>query len=79
MLFRLQLTLGATMTQSEAKIARMIFYLAAVVSVSYGMLFLSVPEWQFELSQDPGAPQPLSRSQCEQAGRTWNEGANTCN
>ena len=22
---------------------------------------------------------PLSRSQCEQAGRTWNEGANTCN
>jgi hypothetical protein len=22
---------------------------------------------------------PLSRSQCEQAGRTWNEGSNTCN
>jgi hypothetical protein len=25
------------------------------------------------------SPQPLSRSQCEQAGRSWNEGANTCN
>jgi hypothetical protein len=48
--------MGATMTRSEAKIARIIFYLAAIVSVIYGMLFLSVPEWQFELSQDPGAP-----------------------
>lgn len=43
-----------------------------------------------QTQSDPGAesdsetegevsPQPLSRSQCEQAGRTWNEGANTCN
>jgi hypothetical protein len=48
--------MGATMTRSEVRIARIIFYLAAVVSVIYGMLFLSVPEWQFELSQDPGAP-----------------------
>ena len=23
-------------------------------------------------------PQPLSRSQCEQTARTWNEGTNTC-
>ena len=27
----------------------------------------------------PAGPQPLIRSQCEQAGRTWNEGTNTCN
>jgi hypothetical protein len=48
--------MGPTMTRSEAKIARIIFYLAAIVCAIYGMLFLSVPEWQFELSQDPGAP-----------------------
>jgi Domain of unknown function (DUF4345) len=32
------------------------FYIAALVGVVYGLLFLATPEWQFELSQDPGIP-----------------------
>jgi hypothetical protein len=44
------------MTQDERQIARATFYIAAVVGAVYGLLFLSVPEWQFELSQDPGVP-----------------------
>ena len=44
------------MTKSEAKTARIIFYVAAIVGAIYGLLFLSMPEWQLELSQDPGAP-----------------------
>ena len=38
------------------KTARVIFYVAAIVGVIYGLLFLTMPELQFELSQDPGVP-----------------------
>jgi hypothetical protein len=44
------------MTQSEAKTARVIFYIAALVGAVYGLLFLSMPERALELSHDPGAP-----------------------
>ena len=44
------------MTQSEAKTARVIFYIAALVGAIYGLLFLSMPERALELSHDPGAP-----------------------
>ena len=44
------------MTQSEMTIARMIFYVAAIVGGIYGLLFLSMPEWALELSHDPGVP-----------------------
>jgi hypothetical protein len=46
---------GAEM--SERQIARSIFHIAAIVNVAYGLLLLSMPELQFDLSQDPGAPQ----------------------
>src|SRR5690349_4191466 len=36
--------------------SRIIFYAAATVAVLYGLLFLSLPEWALQLSQDPGAP-----------------------
>jgi hypothetical protein len=44
------------MTQDERQIARSTFYIAALVGAVYGLLFLAMPEWQFELSQDPGVP-----------------------
>ena len=44
------------MTQSEVTTARIIFYVAAIANVIYGLLFLSMPERVFELSQDPGVP-----------------------
>jgi hypothetical protein len=44
------------MTQSEVTTARMIFYVAAIVSVIYGLLFLAMPERAFELSRDSGVP-----------------------
>lgn len=44
------------MTKSERQAAQAIFYAAALVGAIYGLLFLSVPEWQFQLSQDPGVP-----------------------
>jgi hypothetical protein len=44
------------LTKSEARTSRIIFYAAAIVAVLYGLLFLSLPEWALELSQDPGAP-----------------------
>jgi hypothetical protein len=47
---------GSAMTQSEVTIARIIFYVAAIANVIYGLLFLSLPETAFELSQDPGVP-----------------------
>jgi hypothetical protein len=42
---------------SERRIARTVFYLAAIVIAAYGLLLLSMPELQFDLSRDPGAPQ----------------------
>jgi hypothetical protein len=44
------------MTKSEAKTASTIFYLAALVGAVYGLLFLLLPEYQLQLSQDPGVP-----------------------
>ena len=44
------------LTKSEARTSRIIFYAAAIVAVLYGLLFLSLPEWALELSQDPSAP-----------------------
>jgi Domain of unknown function (DUF4345) len=44
------------LTKSEATTSRLIFYAAAIVVVLYGLLFLSIPEWAFQLSQDPGVP-----------------------
>ena len=44
------------LTKSEARTSRIIFYAAAIVAVLYGLLFLSLPEWALELSQDPGSP-----------------------
>jgi hypothetical protein len=44
------------MTQSEVTTARLIFYIAAIVGASYGLLFLSMPEKLLELSHDPGIP-----------------------
>src|SRR6188474_1788858 len=44
------------LTKSEARTSRIIFYAAAMVAVLYGLLFLSLPEWALQLSQDPGAP-----------------------
>jgi hypothetical protein len=35
----------------------------------------ATPESTTEL---PASPQPLTRTECEQAGRTWNESTNTC-
>jgi hypothetical protein len=34
----------------------MIFYVAAIVNVIYGLLFLAMPERAFELSHDSGVP-----------------------
>ena len=42
---------------SKRQIARTIFYIAAIVNAAYGLLFLSMPELQFDISHDPGAPQ----------------------
>jgi uncharacterized protein YjeT (DUF2065 family) len=47
---------GMALTKSEARTSRLIFYAAAIVAVLYGLLFLSLPEWALQLSQDPGAP-----------------------
>ena len=44
------------LTKSDAKMSRLIFYAAAIVAVLNGLLFLSLPEWALQLSQDPGAP-----------------------
>jgi hypothetical protein len=47
---------GSAMTKNEVSIARGILYVAAVVGGIYGLIFLANPEWNFELSQDPGVP-----------------------
>jgi len=44
------------MTQSELKTSRTILYAAAIVDFVYGLLFLLIPQWLFQLSQDTGAP-----------------------
>lgn len=44
------------MTQSELKLAQTILYIAAVVDLVYGVLFLLFPQVLFSLSQDPGVP-----------------------
>lgn len=44
------------MTQSEVKLSRIIFFVAAILGAIYGLLLLAMPEWQIALSQDPGAP-----------------------
>ena len=44
------------MTRAEVKTSRMIFYIEAIVSLVYGLLFLFIPRWMFALSQDPGVP-----------------------
>ena len=56
------------LTKSEARTSRIIFYAAAIVAVLYGLLFLSLPEWALELSQDPGAPKDAGW--CVGAGRS---------
>jgi hypothetical protein len=48
--------MGSAMTQLEVTTARIIFYVTAIANVIYGLLFLSMPETAFELSQDPGVP-----------------------
>jgi hypothetical protein len=47
------------MTQSEAKTSQTILYVAAIVDLVYGLLFLFIPQWLFDLSQDSGAPAHL--------------------
>ena len=37
------------------------------------------PEQNSKTETVPAGPQPLSRTACEEAGRTWNESTNTCN
>jgi len=44
------------MTQSDLKSAGAILYVAAVVDLIYGLLFLFLPQWMFALSHDPGVP-----------------------
>jgi hypothetical protein len=44
------------MTRSELQTSRAIYYVAATVGAIYGLLFMSMPEWQLQLSQDPGVP-----------------------
>ncbi len=44
------------MTQSEVKTSQTILYAAAIVDLVYGLLFLLIPQWLFDLSQDPGVP-----------------------
>jgi hypothetical protein len=36
------------------------------------------PETKETDENQPAAPQPLSRTECDQAGRTWSENTNTC-
>jgi hypothetical protein len=43
------------MTHSEVETSRAILYISVIVGAIYGLLFLLMPEWQLELSQDPGA------------------------
>jgi hypothetical protein len=47
------------MTQSEVKTSQTILYVAAIVDLVYGLLFLLVPQWLFDLSQDSGVPAHL--------------------
>ena len=44
------------MTQSEVKTSQTILYIVAIVDLVYGLLFLLVPRWLFDLSQDPNVP-----------------------
>jgi len=44
------------MTRSEVKTSRTILYAAAIVDLVYGLLFMLIPQWLFQLSQDTGAP-----------------------
>jgi hypothetical protein len=46
------------MTQSDAKTSQTILYIAAIVDFVYGLSFLLVPQWLFDLSQDPGTGDP---------------------
>jgi hypothetical protein len=47
------------MTQSEVKTAQTILYVVAIVTLVYGLLFLLIPQWLFDLSQDTGIPAHL--------------------
>jgi len=47
---------GVQMAAVESNIAKTVFYIAAVVGVIYGVLFLLMPNFMFQLSQDPGVP-----------------------
>jgi hypothetical protein len=44
------------MAALQSNNARTIFYIAALVGVIYGVLFLLMPNFMFQLSQDPGVP-----------------------
>jgi len=44
------------MTKSDAKTSQTILYTAAIVDLVYGLLFLLIPQWLFDLSHDPGFP-----------------------
>lgn len=35
---------------------RIVFVIGAILSLLYGLIFLLIPEWQLNLSQDPGIP-----------------------
>jgi hypothetical protein len=47
------------MTQSEVKTSQTILYVAAVVDLIYGLLFLLIPQWLLNFSQDSGVPAHL--------------------
>ena len=55
-LFALIGTGRSAMTRSQVEISRAILYIAAIVGLVYGLLFLLAPLMQFQLSQDPGVP-----------------------
>lgn len=44
------------MTQSEQNISQAILSISAIIDFVYGLLFLLIPRWLFEFSQDPGVP-----------------------
>jgi hypothetical protein len=46
------------MTSSDVKSSATVLYLAAIVDLVYGVLFLVFPEWMFKLSQDPNVGSP---------------------
>ena len=44
------------MAENDTGTLRFILIVGAIVSLIYGLVFLLVPESQFEISQDPGIP-----------------------